>query len=201
MVGNKWRLLECSEKILLLFCRAQDQASMQLSEMEEEMDQRIHVAERRTRDQVGDTQTQVYKTHSNTKRRFLLSLFQISQVPFCFAGVCVDKAIRRACLFSSSLMSNKQSNISFKLQARLLIRWIAQLCASGMLNSTEIKSAGACWDGWVWSYVLIMNHKFFDVWKLTEDPGGIRFHSIYLQFPKPCACIRSVLSPCVYKLM
>lgn len=33
--------------------RAQDQASMQLSEMEEEMDQRIHAAERKTRDQVG----------------------------------------------------------------------------------------------------------------------------------------------------
>lgn len=33
--------------------RAQDQASMQLSEMEEEMDQRIHGAERKTRDQVG----------------------------------------------------------------------------------------------------------------------------------------------------
>lgn len=38
---------------LLLFYRAQDQASMQLSEMEEEMDQRIHAAERKTREQVG----------------------------------------------------------------------------------------------------------------------------------------------------
>lgn len=57
MVGNEWRFLECSEKFLLLFCRAQDQASMQLSEMEEEMDQRIHAAERKTRDQVGHTQT------------------------------------------------------------------------------------------------------------------------------------------------
>lgn len=38
------------------FCvsgRAQDQAQMQLSEMEEEMDQRIHAAERKTREQVG----------------------------------------------------------------------------------------------------------------------------------------------------
>lgn len=41
--------------ILSLFCRAQDQASMQLSEMEEEMDQRIHAAERKTREQVGQT--------------------------------------------------------------------------------------------------------------------------------------------------
>lgn len=30
---------------------------MQLSEMEEEMDQRIHAAERKTRDQVGPAQT------------------------------------------------------------------------------------------------------------------------------------------------
>ncbi len=52
-----WRFLECSEMMLLLFCRAQDQASMQLSEMEEEMDQRIHAAERKTREQVGQTQT------------------------------------------------------------------------------------------------------------------------------------------------
>lgn len=43
--------------ILPLFCRAQDQASMQLSEMEEEMDQRIHAAERKTREQVGEIQT------------------------------------------------------------------------------------------------------------------------------------------------
>lgn len=39
--------------VCVMFCRAQDQASMQLSEMEEEMDQRIHAAERKTRDQVG----------------------------------------------------------------------------------------------------------------------------------------------------
>lgn len=31
---------------------------MQLGEMEEEMDQRIHAAERKTRDQVGPAQTQ-----------------------------------------------------------------------------------------------------------------------------------------------
>lgn len=43
------------EIILLLFCRAQDQASMQLSEMEDEMDQRIHAAERKTQEQVGKT--------------------------------------------------------------------------------------------------------------------------------------------------
>lgn len=43
----------CRETILFLFCRAQDQAQMQLSEMEEEMDQRIHAAERKTREQVG----------------------------------------------------------------------------------------------------------------------------------------------------
>lgn len=30
---------------------------MQLSEMEEEMEHRIHAAERKTRDQVGQTQT------------------------------------------------------------------------------------------------------------------------------------------------
>lgn len=48
--------------ILSLFCRAQDQASMQLSEMEEEMDQRIHAAERKTREQVIQTQTH---THTN----------------------------------------------------------------------------------------------------------------------------------------
>lgn len=45
--------LHRSEMILFLSCRAQDQASMQLSEMEEEMDQRIHAAERKTREQVG----------------------------------------------------------------------------------------------------------------------------------------------------
>lgn len=39
--------------ILLLCYRAQDQASMQLSEMEEEMDQRIQATERKTREQVG----------------------------------------------------------------------------------------------------------------------------------------------------
>lgn len=39
--------------VCVMLCRAQDQASMQLSEMEEEMDQRIHAAERKTRDQVG----------------------------------------------------------------------------------------------------------------------------------------------------
>ena len=42
---------------LLLF-RAHDQAAMQLSEMEEEMDQRIHAAERKTREQVGRTYKQ-----------------------------------------------------------------------------------------------------------------------------------------------
>lgn len=42
-----------NEGIMLLFCRAQDQATMQLSEMEEEMDQRIQAAERKTREQVG----------------------------------------------------------------------------------------------------------------------------------------------------
>lgn len=36
-----------------MFRRAQDQASMQLSEMEEEMDQRIQAAERKTQEQVG----------------------------------------------------------------------------------------------------------------------------------------------------
>lgn len=41
--------------IIMLFCRAQDQASMQLSEMEEEMDQRIQAAERKTREQVRQT--------------------------------------------------------------------------------------------------------------------------------------------------
>lgn len=45
------------EVILLLFCRVQDQASMQLSEMDDEIDQRIHAAERKTREQVGQTQT------------------------------------------------------------------------------------------------------------------------------------------------
>lgn len=45
--------LHRSEMVLFLSCRAQDQASMQLSEMEEEMDQRIHAAERKTREQVG----------------------------------------------------------------------------------------------------------------------------------------------------
>ncbi|CAJ1068951.1 ras and EF-hand domain-containing protein homolog isoform X1 [Xyrichtys novacula] len=39
------------ENLALAIKRAQDQASMQLSEMEEEMDQRIHAAERRTREQ------------------------------------------------------------------------------------------------------------------------------------------------------
>lgn len=52
--------------------RAQDQASMQLSEMEEEMDQRIHAAERKTRDQVGGAKlrhsclNQHHDTHSGT---------------------------------------------------------------------------------------------------------------------------------------
>lgn len=48
--------LDRCEMILFLSCRAQDQASMQLSEMEEEMDQRIHAAERKTREQVGEMQ-------------------------------------------------------------------------------------------------------------------------------------------------
>ncbi|XP_062273847.1 ras and EF-hand domain-containing protein homolog [Scomber scombrus] len=39
------------ENLALAVKRAQDQASMQLSEMEEEMDQRIHAAERKTREQ------------------------------------------------------------------------------------------------------------------------------------------------------
>ncbi|KAK7933186.1 hypothetical protein WMY93_004082 [Mugilogobius chulae] len=39
------------ENLALAIKRAQDQASMQLSEMEEEMDHRIHAAERKTRDQ------------------------------------------------------------------------------------------------------------------------------------------------------
>ncbi|XP_078808420.1 ras and EF-hand domain-containing protein homolog isoform X2 [Oryzias latipes] len=39
------------ENLALAIKRAQDQASMQLSEMEEEMDQRIHGAERKTREQ------------------------------------------------------------------------------------------------------------------------------------------------------
>lgn len=47
---------------------------MQLSEMEEEMDQRIHAAERKTRDQVSHTQTQVYKTYENAQRWFFLKL-------------------------------------------------------------------------------------------------------------------------------
>lgn len=41
-----------SELLLCCFLRAQDQASMQLSEMEDEMDHRIHAAERKTREQV-----------------------------------------------------------------------------------------------------------------------------------------------------
>uniref|UniRef100_A0A673CCP7 RAS and EF-hand domain containing n=1 Tax=Sphaeramia orbicularis TaxID=375764 RepID=A0A673CCP7_9TELE len=41
------------ENLALAIKRAQDQASMQLSEMEEEMDQRIHAAERKTRDVDG----------------------------------------------------------------------------------------------------------------------------------------------------
>lgn len=42
---------------------------MQLSEMEEEMDQRIQAAERKTRDQVGPTppQTQAHDTPYNTE--------------------------------------------------------------------------------------------------------------------------------------
>ncbi|XP_068422347.1 ras and EF-hand domain-containing protein isoform X2 [Clinocottus analis] len=39
------------ENLALAIKRAQDQASMQLSEMEEEMDQRIHAAERKSREQ------------------------------------------------------------------------------------------------------------------------------------------------------
>ncbi|XP_073322282.1 ras and EF-hand domain-containing protein homolog [Pagrus major] len=39
------------ENLALAIKRAQDQASMQLSEMEDEMDQRIHTAERKTREQ------------------------------------------------------------------------------------------------------------------------------------------------------
>ncbi|KAG7223461.1 hypothetical protein INR49_015565 [Caranx melampygus] len=39
------------ENLAFAIKRAQDQASMQLSEMEEEMDQRIHAAERKTREQ------------------------------------------------------------------------------------------------------------------------------------------------------
>ncbi|KAL6114079.1 rasef [Pungitius sinensis] len=39
------------ENLVLAIRRAQDQASMQLSEMEDEMDQRIHAAERKTREQ------------------------------------------------------------------------------------------------------------------------------------------------------
>ncbi|KAM7392039.1 hypothetical protein PAMP_022682 [Pampus punctatissimus] len=42
------------ENLALAIKRAQDQASMQLSEMEEEMDQRIHAAERKTREQIEE---------------------------------------------------------------------------------------------------------------------------------------------------
>lgn len=56
-----------SEIILLLFCRAQDQASMQLSEMEEEMDQRIQAAERKTREQVGLTPSPLKSCYYTSK--------------------------------------------------------------------------------------------------------------------------------------
>lgn len=55
------------EIILLLFSRAQDQASMQLSEMEEEMDQRIQAAERKTREQVGSTLSPQTDVHIQLK--------------------------------------------------------------------------------------------------------------------------------------
>lgn len=48
---------------------------MQLSEMEEEMDQRIHAAERKARDQVGPTQTRRHKhirLHTTQKDDFLI---------------------------------------------------------------------------------------------------------------------------------
>lgn len=41
---------------------------MQLSEMEEEMDQRIHAAERKTRDQVGPAQTHQIHLADSLKR-------------------------------------------------------------------------------------------------------------------------------------
>lgn len=55
MENNERIFLEGRETTQFLFGRAQDQAQMQLSEMEEEMDQRIHAAERKTREQVGRT--------------------------------------------------------------------------------------------------------------------------------------------------
>lgn len=61
--------MEHRETILLLFCRAQDQASMQLSEMEEEMEQRINVAERKTRDQVGHHHRHKHMTLPTTQER------------------------------------------------------------------------------------------------------------------------------------
>lgn len=55
MEYNEWIFHGGRETTQFLFGRAQDQAQMQLSEMEEEMDQRIHAAERKTREQVGRT--------------------------------------------------------------------------------------------------------------------------------------------------
>lgn len=72
MYGGVWGAVKRS---CYCFCRAQDQASMQLSEMEEEMDQRIHAAERKARDQVGPTQTRRHKhirLHTTQKDDFLI---------------------------------------------------------------------------------------------------------------------------------
>lgn len=61
---DNWFLQSVDSQVNIPLCvfRAQDQASMQLSEMEEEMDQRIHFTERKTREQVGHVYT-LLQTH------------------------------------------------------------------------------------------------------------------------------------------
>lgn len=115
-IMDGWRFH--SDIILLLFCRAQDQASMQLSEMEEEMDQRIHAGERKTKEQVG--QTHQILSISNPCMDMTLWFFFYLYLPLW--------AVSRVCVFSSSLMSNKQTRLNIRLLiqtlTRLLISWI-----------------------------------------------------------------------------
>lgn len=116
---KRWMFVDSSELISSLCHRAQDQASMQLSEMEEEMDQRIQATERKTREQVGQTPTP-HDTHTRPS----VGAFKCTQshdIRDCMVlqtscyGVCVSPVISRVRLFSSSLMSNKHAQLCISL--------------------------------------------------------------------------------------
>lgn len=80
--------------IMMLWClvyRAQDQSAIQLSEMEEEMDHRIHTTERNTRLQVGKSALTVSQTRYNKALKIQLgSLSYVSVYVSATKHECSD---------------------------------------------------------------------------------------------------------------